>query len=116
MVLQLLAGAGIGLLLGLLVGLSSSHVVATVVGAVAGGLLILLGLNSSKDDPSATPPPTAWRLAGFGFACSLALVVSVWVRAHHSLSPPIKDQVKELTDVGYSPTMRAPGSPTSTPA
>lgn len=103
MVLQLLAGAGIGLLLGLLVGLSSSHVVATVVGAVAGGLLILLGLNSSKDEASATPPPTAWRLAGFGFACSLALIVSVWVRAHHSLSPPIKDQVKELTDVGYSP-------------
>jgi hypothetical protein len=74
-----------------------------VVGAVAGGLLILLGLNSSKDEASATPPPTAWRLAGFGFACSLALIVSVWVRAHHSLSPPIKDQVKELTDVGYSP-------------
>jgi hypothetical protein len=103
MVLQLLAGAGIGLLLGLLVGLSSSHVVATVVGAVAGGLLILLGLNSGKDDAAVTPPPTAWRLAGFGFACSLALLVSVWIRAHHSLSPPIKDQVKELTDVGYSP-------------
>ena len=102
MVLQLLAGAGIGLLLGLLVGLSSSHVVATVVGAVAGGLLILLGLNSSKYDASATPP-TAWRLAGFGFACSLALIVSVWARAHHSLSPPIRNQVKELTDVGYSP-------------
>jgi hypothetical protein len=96
MVLQLLAGAGIGLLLGLLVGLSSSHVVATVVGAVAGGLLILLGFNSSKDDSSATPPATAWRLAGFGFACSLALIVSVWIRAHHSLSPPVKDQVKEL--------------------
>jgi hypothetical protein len=103
MVLQLLAGAGIGLLLGLLVGLSSSHVVATVVGAVAGGLLILLGLNSSKNDASATPPLTSWRLAGFGFACSLALIVSVWIRAHRSLSPPIKDQVKELTDVGYSP-------------
>jgi hypothetical protein len=103
MVLQLLAGAGIGLLLGLLVGLSSSHVVATVVGAIAGGLLILLGLHSSKDDASGTPPPTTWRLAGFGFACTLALIVSVWIRAHHSLSPPIKEQVKELTDVGYSP-------------
>ncbi len=103
MVLQLLAGAGIGLLLGLLVGLSSSHVVATVVGAVAGGLLILLGLNQAKDGAAGAQPLSAWRLAGFGFACSLALLVSVWIRAHHSLSPPIKNQVKELTDVGYAP-------------
>jgi len=103
MVLQLLAGAGIGLLLGLLVGLSASHVVATVVGAVAGGLLILLGLNQAKDSAPTAQPLNAWRLAGFGFACSFALLISVWVRAHHSLSPPVKTQVKELTDVGYSP-------------
>jgi hypothetical protein len=103
-VLQFLAGGAIGLLLGLLVGLSSSHVVATVVGAVSGGLLILLGLTpSGKGATPTTDPSTGWRLTGFGIVCALSLLLSVWIRAHHLLTPPIKNQVKELTDVGYSP-------------
>lgn len=103
--LQLLAGTALGLLLGLLVGLSTSPVVATVVGALTGGMLAFLGF-ASKDQPDsgmkASVDAAGWRLAGFGLACTIALLVGLLVRTRNLLSPPIKQQISELTDAGFT--------------
>jgi hypothetical protein len=92
-----------GLLLGFLVGLSSSPVVASVVGAVSGGLLILLGLTSGKASTPASDPAIAWRITGFGILCTCSLLSGLWIRTQHVFTPPVKDQIKELTDAGFSP-------------
>ena len=65
MALQFIAGSALGLLLGHLVGLSSSPVVATVVGAVAGGMLVLLGFVPKGQSLTADggAAATGWRLA-----------------------------------------------------
>jgi hypothetical protein len=103
--LQLLAGTSLGLLLGLLVGLSTSPVAATVVGALTGGLLVFLGF-ASKDQSDFNRNCTdaaGWRLLGFGLACTFALLVGLLVRTHNLLTPPIKQQISELTDAGFTP-------------
>jgi len=103
---QLLAGTALGLLLGLLVGLSSSPVVATVVGTLTGGMLVFLGFVSNSTPDSNTKSSfeaAGWRLTGFGLACTVALLFGLLVRAHNFLTPPIKQQVSELTDAGFTP-------------
>jgi hypothetical protein len=102
---QLLAGTAIGLLLGLLVGLSSSPVVATVVGAITGGMLVFLGFTShgqSDSNTTSSLEAAGWRLTGFGLACSAALIVGLEVRTQNLLTPPVKKQVSELTDAGFT--------------
>jgi hypothetical protein len=102
---QLLAGTALGLLLGLLVGLSSSPVVATVIGALTGGMLLFLGFTSRGHSDSNSPSSleaAGWRLTGFGLACTAALIVGLVVRTQNLLTPPIKKQVSELTDAGFT--------------
>jgi hypothetical protein len=104
--LQLFAGVALGLLLGLLVGLSTSPVVATVVGALTGGLLVFLGFTSKDQTDSntiASAGAAGWRLLGFGLSCTAALLVGLLVRTHNLLTPPIKQQISELTDAGFTP-------------
>src|SRR5438128_6171994 len=64
MIEQLFAGIGLGLLTGLLVGLSSSPVVASVVGALAAGMITLLGFSRSSGETGKVhlATGTAWRL------------------------------------------------------
>jgi hypothetical protein len=103
--LQLLAGTALGLLLGLLVGLSSSPVVATVVGALTGGMLVFLGFTSHAQSDSNSPSSleaAGWRLTGFGLACTVALIIGLVVRTQNLLTLPIKKQVSELTDAGFT--------------
>jgi hypothetical protein len=102
---QLLAGTALGLLLGLLVGLSSSPVVATVVGALTGGMLVFLGFTSNSQPDSNTRSSfdaAGWRLTGFGLACTIALLAGLLVRTRNLLTPPIRRQVSELTDAGFT--------------
>src|ERR1700678_1745027 len=75
--LQLLAGIGLGLTVGLLVGMSTSPVVATLLGAIAGGLVLLLGFTSKGQTDAAdrATESAGWRLAGFGMACAIALLM-----------------------------------------
>lgn len=102
---QLLAGTALGLLTGLLVGLSSSPVVATVVGALAGGMVAFLGFSSnSQSDSNANSllKAVGWRLTGFGLACTAALLVGLVIRDQNLLTPTVKKQVSELTDAGFT--------------
>jgi hypothetical protein len=111
MALQTVAGAALGLLLGLLIGLSNSPVVAVVVGALASGLMVLLGFVPNKVAAADAGAGAAgvdalraagWRLAGFGFACSAALLAGMYIRTHEAMSPTPEAQMKRLTAAGFS--------------
>jgi hypothetical protein len=42
------------------------------------------------------------RIASFGFACPLAVLLGLGIRSHSWLAPSIDDQIKEWTHAGYS--------------
>ncbi len=91
------SGAGIGLLLGVLVGLSVADVVASVVTGVVALLAAALGLASASDKLSIRP----WRIGAFGFAAALALLLSLFFRAHDLLSPSPQSQFNTWTEIGF---------------
>jgi hypothetical protein len=111
---QIFAGTGLGLLVGILVGLSSSPVVATVVSALAAGMVTLLGFskqNATDDDnykdrtllTSLASRDSALRLGSFGVACTIAVVFALFLRTHNWASPSISDQIAEVQRAGYTP-------------
>ena len=91
------SGAGIGLLLGVLVGLSVADVVASVVTGVVALLAAALGLASASDKLAIRP----WRIGAFGFAAALALLLSLFFRAHDLLSPSPQSQFNTWTEIGF---------------
>lgn len=100
---QLFAGSGLGLLVGVLVGLSSSPVVSAVVGALAAGMVTLLGfVRSPKDGEASYTEGSVIRLGSFGLACAAAVLLGLYIRTHNWLSPSIADQVSEIQKAGYS--------------
>jgi hypothetical protein len=100
---QLFAGIGLGLLVGVLVGLSSSPVVSVVVGALAAGMVTLLGfVQSVKAGETSNSEGSVVRLGGFGVACTAAILLGLFIRTHDLLSPSIADQVSEVQKAGYT--------------
>jgi hypothetical protein len=96
---SILGGSGVGLLLGMVVGLSSSPVVGAVVGALAAGLLALLGLKEKDVDLTAVQ---CLRLGCFGFACCLGVVIGLWLRTSDRLSPRLTEQQQQWKAIGFS--------------
>jgi hypothetical protein len=103
MIGQLFAGTGLGLLVGILVGLSSSPVVSVVVGALAAGMVTLLGFarSATNDQPSLTEGSVV-RLGSFGVACTAAVIFGLFIRTHNWISPSIAEQVSEVQKAGYT--------------
>ena len=100
---QIFAGVGLGLLVGVLVGLSFSPVVSVVVGALATGMTALLGFGlPAKNGEPAHAVGSVGRLGSFGIACAAAVLLSLFVRTHNWMSPKIADQVAEVRKAGYS--------------
>jgi hypothetical protein len=103
MIGQLFAGAGLGLLVGFLVGLSSSPVVAVVVGALSAAIVTLLGfVRPAKEGEPASSDGSVVRLGSFGLVCTLAILAGLYIRTHNFLSPTITQQVAEVKSAGYS--------------
>lgn len=101
---QLFAGVGLGLLVGMLVGLSSSPVVSVVVGALSAAIVTLLGFVSPEKaaEGPAQHQGSVVRLGSFGVACTLAILLGLFLRTHNWASPSISQQVEELQKAGYS--------------
>lgn len=100
---QLFAGVGLGLLVGILVGLASSPVVSVVVGALAAGMVTLLGFVRPGQEGAPVPGAgSTIRLGGFGVACAAAILLGLFIRTHNLVSPTIAQQVDEVRRAGYS--------------
>lgn len=82
---DLFAGAGLGTLLGLVVGLSITPVVAGVVGALTSLLAVFLGLNSTSETRR-LPTVNAVRIGAFGFATVIGIGLGLFVRINNPLA------------------------------
>lgn len=107
---QLFSGAGLGLMLGLLLGLSGTPVIAAVVGAIAA----LLGALVLPQLPGASPAGDGdkqrvvvdLRAGALGLACVAGLLGGIWLRTHDALSPrplTLTEKWEQWKAIGFSP-------------
>lgn len=107
---EIVAGSALGLLVGALVGLSSSPVAANFLGVMTALLAAFFGLRGSAtaegEDPPRTPGnvSSGLRIASFSLACLAAILLSLFARTHALLSPSAAQQVGQWTSAGYTPT------------
>jgi hypothetical protein len=111
---EIFSGASTGLLLGVLLGLSSSPVVGLVVGAVAALLASIIGLPRVAKDGDTVPSETvgaasrrftAVRAGMFGIFCVAGLLGGIYLRTHDALSPArpsLRQRFNDLVDLGFS--------------
>lgn len=105
-----IAGGSLGLLLGVLIGMSATPVVANVIGALTTAGLAFVGLRSggkhtgNGEAGSAGAPATGIipRLSGFAILCLAGVFLGLFVRTHDVLGLSISDQIKKWTDAKYS--------------
>jgi len=107
---QLYSGSGLGLMLGLLLGLSSTPVVAVVVGAIAAllGSIVLPHLPSkaTANDAAETRATIDLRAGAFGMVCVVGILGGIWLRTHDVLSPKVPTLIEKLEQwksIGFSP-------------
>lgn len=91
------AGAGLGLLVGLLLGMSSTSVAGVVVAALTAGLGAFFGLARS-DGPDRTV-----RIGCFGLACAIAAIGGLVARSGPWLERDVASEVARWTKAQYSP-------------
>lgn len=110
MISVVFAAAGLGLLTGLLLGLSVTSIVGTVASALTAVLVAFVGLRSAPASPPAgnsAPEPLAAsdrsvRIGVFSFAVIISLFLALYMRAHDPIGPPVKTQIDDLTQAGYT--------------
>ncbi len=97
---DLFAGAGLGLLLGVIVGMTTSPVVEIVVGTLMSLLAVFLGLEGSKvlkSEGLAGLKVNHMRIGAFGFATLIGLLVGLFIRINNPLVAPLDDQFERWT-------------------
>src|SRR5687767_7048008 len=92
---QIFSGIGLGGLVGLLVALSTAHVVGSVIAALTALLAGFFGLSNTQVDTS------GWRIGSFGFACVIGVIAGLWIRNGGELVPTVVSQIEEWTSAGY---------------
>jgi hypothetical protein len=91
---DLFGGAGMGLLLGTLVGLSSSPVVGIVVGALASVLAVFLGLDVSTGSVIGALRINGVRIGALGVATVIGLGLGLYVRVNNPFLPDPEVQLQ----------------------
>ena len=94
---DVVAGVGLGSLVGLLIGLAASEVVGTVLGALTALLAAFFGLQGGGKLLPAAP---AGRIAGFAFAAVAAVLAGVWLRTADALAPSAMDRAEAWRAIG----------------
>ncbi|WP_424990780.1 hypothetical protein [Fluviibacterium sp. S390] len=90
---DLFAGAGMGLLLGTVMGLTTTPVVSVVVGALAALLGVFMGLDGSGDDSGRTPRVNGVRIGALGAAAVIGFGLGLYVRINNPLAESPVDQM-----------------------
>jgi hypothetical protein len=96
MLANIVAGGGVGLLLGYLLGLSVSPVVQGVVVAITGLLGALLTVQQGE------AADRSWRIGAFGVFCVIGITAGLAVRAGSLMTPSIQGEVARWTEAGYT--------------
>ena len=94
-VAQIFSGVGLGALVGLLVALSTEHVVGSVIAALVALLAGFFGLSKVEVDKG-------WRIGSFGFACIVGVVAGLMIRNGGDLLPSVAGQMEAWKSAGYS--------------
>ncbi|MEO6973488.1 MAG: hypothetical protein ABI135_08730 [Rhodoferax sp.] len=97
-----------GLMLGLLLGLSSAPVVAVVVGAIAAllGSIVLPQLPSKSPEGDERRTTIDLRAGALGLACVVGILCGIWLRTHDALSPKkptLSERLEQWKSIGFSP-------------
>jgi len=113
-IVDVFSGVGLGLLLGVIVGMASSPVVATVVGAIASVLAVFLGLEGgdSKLAAFAKVQLNGVRIGSFALATVIGLVLGLYIRINNPLAEPPVVQMQrwyEVFPVEVAPLKPVPG-------
>ncbi len=95
---DLFAGAGMGLLLGVLVGLSSSPVVGVVVGALASVLAVFLGLDAASGTLGGAFRVNGARIGSLGVATVIGLGIGLYARVNNPFASPPAAQLERWAD------------------
>lgn len=102
------SGSGLGLLVGIILGLSVSEVAGIVLGALTALLAAFLGLKKDfapekgPGNGSGSPSSLKWLRSGaFGLFCVLGILLGIMIRSHGLLSVPIDRQLEKWTRAGY---------------
>jgi|GEM_PF-4223519 len=93
----LFGGSGIGLLFGVIMGTTSTPVIATMLGALTALLAGILGLNDNLFNNA-----KAMRIGGFGICCVLGAYLGLYVRSHNVLAPSLLELKQTYLAVGFS--------------
>lgn len=88
----IIGGAGLGLLIGLLIGLSTVGTVGLIIGALSSALLVLLGLKGNEDGQN-----NALRIGAFGIFCAAAVLTGLYLRVNDSFAPSIESEIDKWT-------------------
>jgi len=103
---QILSGVGLGLLLGMIAGLSVSPVVQVILGALVTVVTGFLGLQAAPADGAASGvlgnlKINEVRIGSFAFACVAGILCGLFIRSNAPFTS-ITHDVKKWTDAGYS--------------
>ncbi|MBW4891579.1 hypothetical protein KXQ82_17770 [Mucilaginibacter sp. HMF5004] len=107
----ILSGIGMGLLLGIIMGLSVSEVVKVIMGAMTAILGAFLGFdkqsftgigNEEYQKIEENRLFTALRAGWFGLAVLVGIISGMYIRTHEVFTPTVSANVKQWTDAGYS--------------
>lgn len=92
-VADLFAGAGMGLLLGTVVGLTTTPVVAGIVGALTSVLAVFLGLDGSGSSEGRVLRINAVRIGSFGMAAVIGFGLGLYARINNPLAEAPETQM-----------------------
>lgn len=110
----LVAASALGLLTGLLVGLSASPVVASVISALlamAAGIAALTGVKNpflgKGDEPRERRAAHDWAVVAFAVLAIAGLGSGLWARTHDALSPSPKEIAAKWVEAGLDKEVAA---------
>jgi len=108
-----LSGIGMGLLLGIIMGLSNSEVVKVIMAALTALLGVFLGFEKRsfsgmqkeeyEKDKNETLL-TSLRAGWFGLSVVAGILFGMWIRTNDIFSIPVKKSVQHWIDAGYDST------------
>lgn len=105
---EVFSGLGLGLLVGVIVGLSVSPVVVIILGSLVSLLAAFLGIQEEESAKAASEKLLSrfkmnrLRTGSLGFACVGGILLGLFIRSHELFSVPVKEQMEKWTSAGYT--------------